>query len=184
MRIQCILNFAISWGPTGNIIANNNLVGFPFSFPFIDFTDPLGSFASKIESISYCSFILLSNKRSFVSESKYKYSTLKSLQPVNINPWFVTGFLDGEGCFMIYIRKNSKYSTGWAIQLVFKMVLHKKDIDLLDSIQKFFGVGKIYLDKDTVNYQVFSNKDLKLIIDHPSGPEGPVRAPRGWISTH
>lgn len=144
MSIQYILNFFISWGPTGNIIANNNLVGFlfsfPFPFPFIDFTEPQGSFASEIESISYCSLILLTNKRSFVSENKYKYSTLKSLQPVNINPWFVTGFLDGEGCFMIYIRKNSKYSTGWTIQLVFKIVLHKKDIDLLDSIQKLFGL--------------------------------------------
>jgi hypothetical protein len=52
------------------------------------------------------------------------------------------------------------------VQLVFKMGLHKKDIVLLDSIQKFFGVGKIYHEKDIVYYQVFSNKDLLLIIDH------------------
>lgn len=85
---------------------------------------------------------------------------------LTMNPWFVTGFSDGEGCFMIYIRKNPKYSTGWTVQLVFKMGLHKKDIVLLDSIQKFFGVGKIYHEKDIVYYQVFSNKDLLLIIDH------------------
>jgi hypothetical protein len=49
------------------------------------------------------------------------------------------------------------------------MGIHKKDTVLLDSSaprQKLFGVGKIYLDKDIVYYQVFSNKDLLLIIDH------------------
>ena len=85
---------------------------------------------------------------------------------ITMNPWFVTGFSDGEGCFMIYIRKNSKYSTGWTVQLVFRIGLHKKDAVLLYSIQKFFGVGKIYHEKDVVYYQVFSNKHLLLIRDH------------------
>jgi hypothetical protein len=49
---------------------------------------------------------------------------------------------------------------------VFKIGLHKKHAVLLYSIQKFFGVGKIYHEKDVVYYQVFSNKDLLLIVDH------------------
>jgi len=94
------------------------------------------------------------------------YSSANDNLILTLNPWFVTGFTDGEGCFMIYIRKSSKYSTGWTVQLVFKMGLHKKDTLLLDSIQKFFGVGKFYHEKDLVHYQVFSIKDLLLIIDH------------------
>jgi hypothetical protein len=47
-------------------------------------------------------FFLL-NKRSFVVESKFISSTLTSLQPININPLFITGFAYGffllPGCY-------------------------------------------------------------------------------------
>jgi hypothetical protein len=29
-----------------------------------------------------------------------------------LDPYFVTGFVDGEGCFRISITKNQKYKTG------------------------------------------------------------------------
>jgi LAGLIDADG endonuclease len=58
-----------------------------------------------------------------------------------LNPWFVTGFTDAEGCFGLYIYKNANYKTGWFISLVFKISLHEKDQIILEQIKKYFGVG-------------------------------------------
>lgn len=37
-----------------------------------------------------------------------------------INPWFITGFVDGEGSFMVQIVKNNKLKLGWRIYYIFK----------------------------------------------------------------
>jgi len=38
---------------------------------------------------------------------------------VNIHPWWVTGFVDGEGCFTVSITKNSELKTGWRVKAIF-----------------------------------------------------------------
>ena len=49
----------------------------------------------------------------------------------------------------------------------FDVNLHKKDLDLLNSIKDFFGVGKVYLNtNDSCIYTVQSIKDLAIIINH------------------
>lgn len=40
-----------------------------------------------------------------------KYSETKSIN-CKFNPFFVTGFIDGEGSFGIQVYKNVKYNTG------------------------------------------------------------------------
>lgn len=45
--------------------------------------------------------------------------------------------------------------------------MHEKDRALLELIQAFFGVGKIYKHgKHSIHYRVSSTEDLKVIIDH------------------
>ena len=84
-----------------------------------------------------------------------------------LNPWFVTGFTDAEGCFGLYIYKNANYKTGWFISLVFKVSLHEKDKIILEQIKKYFGVGEITSHGSTsLNYSVRSHKDLQIIIDY------------------
>jgi len=46
---------------------------------------------------------------------------------MQLNPYWVTGFIDGEGSFIIIIRKYPKYKTGWRVDTEFKIGLHKKD---------------------------------------------------------
>jgi hypothetical protein len=90
-----------------------------------------------------------------------------------IHPLFITGFVDGEGCFYIKIVKNSTSRTGYLVQLTFGLILHAKDLDLLKIIQaEFKGVGHIWegkasLDKGArVQYQISSIKDIKILINH------------------
>jgi hypothetical protein len=83
-----------------------------------------------------------------------------------MNPWFLTGFSDGESNFTIRIVKSNSVKVGWVVQPVFQIGLHKKDINLLEKIQAFWGVGEIYHKEESCNYMVLSLRDLKVIINH------------------
>ena len=84
-----------------------------------------------------------------------------------INAYYVTGFTDGEGCFLINIAKRDKYKIGWQIQLSFQIGLHAKDKALLEKIQNYFKVGSISKHGPCVlHYRVQSTKDLAIIINH------------------
>ena len=70
-----------------------------------------------------------------------------------LNPWFVTGFADAEGCFLINITSNSKMKTGYSIDLAFKIGLHSKDSALVKELRNFFGVGSVTdRSKDAIQY--------------------------------
>jgi LAGLIDADG endonuclease len=54
------------------------------------------------------------------------------------------------------------------VEVQFKIGLHQKDIAILEQIQSYFGVGKIYKSKNSnsILYNVFSKKDLLVLINH------------------
>jgi hypothetical protein len=85
-----------------------------------------------------------------------------------LNPYFLTGFVDGEGCFSILIGKSPQYKTGWKVQAVFEISLHKKDLAILEFIKFYFGgLGNITKHgKDKIHLRVTSKADLSTIIDH------------------
>lgn len=56
----------------------------------------------------------------------------------NLNPSYITGFTDGEGCFSIKIYKSSRNIIGWQVQPVFQIKLHNRDIVLLEQIKDLF----------------------------------------------
>lgn len=87
-----------------------------------------------------------------------------------MNPWFVTGFTDGDGCFTLSLTKDSKHSTGWRVKPVFSIGLKKEDLILLGAtpqIKNYFRVGTIYSQgSEVMRYHVTSEKDLEMIINH------------------
>jgi len=56
----------------------------------------------------------------------------------DINPWYVTGFCDGESTFT-YSR------SGENLNLYFAIKLNVDDRDVLYKIKDFFGVGNMYV---------------------------------------
>jgi len=59
-------------------------------------------------------------------------------------PWFISGFTDAEGCFLIIVRKSKKNKIAWQLEANFTINLHIRDINLLKLIQIYFdGVGRI-----------------------------------------
>ena len=90
-----------------------------------------------------------------------------SIENFKLDPWLITGFIDGEGCFSINISKNNKRKTGWAVKLSFTIALHKKDKAVLQKIQSSLGVGKIYEHGPQSNQlRVESLKELELVFKH------------------
>jgi hypothetical protein len=51
------------------------------------------------------------------------------------NPFWLTGFTEGEGCFYISIYKSSRSKLGFAVQLVFKITQHSRDLTTLKGIR-------------------------------------------------
>jgi hypothetical protein len=85
----------------------------------------------------------------------------------NLNPNYVSGFIDAEGCFHISIVKNLSMRLGVSVRAVFQISLHRKDEVLLEKIRDFFGVGRVAKrSDDAVVYEVSSLNDLQIILKH------------------
>ena len=59
-----------------------------------------------------------------------------------LSAWYVTGFMDGEGCFCASIHRHpSKF--GWYIGPVVQAYQHRDRVDILERLRAFFGCGRI-----------------------------------------
>lgn len=96
-------------------------------------------------------------------------STHQNIKNLNLDPNWVTGFIDAEGYFIVLIAIDKNYKTGWTIKTRFSISLHKKDLAILELIKTYLGnVGNILKQgKDSVQYKVASLESItKVIIPH------------------
>lgn len=68
-----------------------------------------------------------------------------------LNPWWITGFIDGEGSFIVFIIENKKLKVGWQVEPVLSIRINEKDLAILKKIKNFFCVGKIFYRKKKQN---------------------------------
>ena len=86
-------------------------------------------------------------------------------EPVGLDPWWVVGFVDGEGCFSVSIHRNelARPTGGWHIQPTFQVSQHRDHVGILEALRSFFGCGYVR-DKgagsSVMVYAVHSTKDL------------------------
>jgi len=87
----------------------------------------------------------------------------------NLKPDYIVGLVDGEGSFTVYVRDPSKPSANRRVTVEpkFYVKLIERDRKVLELLQKFFGCGTIYLQKDSrpnhqqcYRYEVFNRKDI------------------------
>ena len=106
------------------------------------------------------------NTQMNISKDSPRYS-FNNKNTFYLNPDYITGFVDGEGCFSLSLSKDDRRLNGWQVKPIFSISLHKKDILLLEAIQRTFKVGKIYKHGiDSIQYRVSSLKNLQIITDH------------------
>ena len=75
---------------------------------------------------------------------------------------YVTGFVDGEGSFLVSFSKRMKMNTGVEVRPAFTVSQHKRNKNILLSIQKHFSCGTVRFNKhdDTWKYEVRSLRIL------------------------
>jgi len=88
-----------------------------------------------------------------------------------LNPNYVIGLVDGEGSFTVYVRNpDDTKSVARRVRAEprFYLKLIEKDKDILYKLNKFFGCGNVYFQKDTrknhqncYRYEVANRKDLE-----------------------
>ena len=70
---------------------------------------------------------------------------------LNVASWIV-GFSDGEGCFSVSVIENKTTKFGTQIFPEFVVTQGAKSLSALEKIQKFFGCGKIFVNKRYDNH--------------------------------
>ena len=71
--------------------------------------------------------------RTYSTNSRTLESIPTTFVEGKLDPWFITGFADGEGCFCIEIRKSHECKVGFVVMCGFYVVLHKKKIGLYSN---------------------------------------------------
>jgi len=92
-------------------------------------------------------------------------------QQERLDPWWIVGFVDGEGCFSVSRFKNKTCSSGYQTLYEFVVTQGEKSHASLEKIKKFFECGHIYINhrhdnhrEDISRYCVRRQDDLKKII--------------------
>jgi hypothetical protein len=62
-----------------------------------------------------------------------------------LDPNWMVGFVDGEGCFCVSVHRSSMMQRhgGWQLQPVFHIYQHRDHRDVLEAMVPFFGCGRI-----------------------------------------
>ena len=88
---------------------------------------------------------------------------------MQLDPWYITGLIEGEGCFSVSFNLREKLKIGIETRPSFSISLGKRDLFLLKLIRNYFRCGGIrYSRADrTYKYEVRSVIDLvKKIVVH------------------
>jgi len=62
---------------------------------------------------------------------------------MKLDSQWITGFVDGEGCFYVGINKHPDMTTGYQVLPEFTVVQHERDIQVLYALKKHFGCGVV-----------------------------------------
>lgn len=100
----------------------------------------------------------------------------------DVHPWWVVGFVDGEGCFSVSIHRNdlARPTGGWHIQPTFQVSQHHDNRDALESLRRFFGAGTVRGKgrKSAVDVYVIHSTQTLLDTVIPFFEEHPLRVKR------
>jgi LAGLIDADG DNA endonuclease family protein len=78
---------------------------------------------------------------------------------------WVTGFVDGEGCFHVAINPQPEMTTGFQVLPEFTVVQHERDVQVLHALKAYFGCGVVRKNHgDRMAYRVRSKEHLLQII--------------------
>ncbi len=93
--------------------------------------------------------------------------------PMKLDAQWITGFVDGEGCFHVGINPHKEMTVGFQVLPEFTVVQHKRDVQILHAMKSYFGCGVVRVNHgDRMAYRVRSINHLlehivPFFIKHP-----------------
>ena len=84
-------------------------------------------------------------------------------------PSYISGYVDGEGCFTVSISPRSTLSVGWEVRPSLSVSQNGDRIEVLQFIQQYLGCGSLRPDRSdrTVKWETRSLPDLTMrVIPH------------------
>jgi hypothetical protein len=62
---------------------------------------------------------------------------------MKLDAGWVTGFVDGEGCFHVGVARHEGMTLGYQVLPEFTVVQHERDVKALHALKAFFGCGVV-----------------------------------------
>ncbi len=80
---------------------------------------------------------------------------------MKLDAQWITGFVDGEGCFHVGVNANASMTTGFQVLPEFTVVQHKRDVQILHALKAYFGCGVVRVNHgDRMAYRVRGKEHL------------------------
>jgi len=81
---------------------------------------------------------------------------------MKLDAQWVTGFVDGEGCFHVGLSRHREMRAGVQVLPEFTVVQHRRDIQVLHALKAFFGCGVVRVNHgDRMAFRVRKFEDLE-----------------------
>ena len=83
---------------------------------------------------------------------------------MKLDAQWITGFVDGEGCFHVGINSHAEMTTGFQVLPEFTVVQHERDVQVLHALKAHFGCGVVRTNHgDRMAYRV---RGVKHLLEH------------------
>ena len=92
---------------------------------------------------------------------------------MKLDAQWITGFVDGEGCFHIGISKHPEMTLDYQVLPEFTVVQHKRDVQILHALKAYFDCGVVRTNHgDRMAYRVRGQENLlkrivPFFVKHP-----------------
>lgn len=84
---------------------------------------------------------------------------------MNLEPQWIVGFVDGEGCFFVGINTNSTLTQKKQVLPEFVVVQHKRDVATLHALKEYFQCGVVRVNHgDRMCFRVRGHANLMRFI--------------------
>lgn len=86
-----------------------------------------------------------------------------------LDPWYVTGLTEGEGCFCVSFTRRPTLRTGLEVRPSFSLSLNENDKGLLEELQSYFGCGWIRQSRSDRTFKFESRavgELIELVVPH------------------
>ncbi len=90
-------------------------------------------------------------------------------QSAPLDPMWVVGFVDGEGCFSVSVHRNPlvRRTRGWQLQAAFQVYQHQRHHAVLEAVMAHLGCGAIRSKgprSSVLTYTVWNLTDLRTSV--------------------